>query len=129
MLYGENNMNTFKKNIAIISAIFFGIITIFWSRTFLFFVPAIFCLLSVLSVLKVSNIGAEKIKTVKIIGIILFIFLGIYCWRYNYCSPSYAVNADYTIDPVYEKARMKSCMAFGIYKNTVIPEWIKNPQP
>ena len=115
-------MNSFKKFIGVIAIIFFGIVTIFWSRNYLFFIPFIFLLLSILFVLKISNTDIKTIKKIKIIGLILFFILGIYSWRYNDCSPDFEANADYTIDPVYEKSRMKSCMTFGVYKNTIVRE-------
>jgi len=122
-------MNTFKKTIGTIAAIFFGLVTIFWILTPLVIVPFGLCLLSIFSLLKISNADVIKIKMFKTISIILFILLVLYAWRQHTCSPYYPLNVKMQIDGVYEKARMKSCMTFGIYKNTVIPEWIKNPQP
>ncbi len=54
-------------------------------------------------------------KTVLKIILLIAIFFAFSFWRYSVdCYPKYDPGAKVQIDPVLEKARMKSCMTFGI---------------
>ena len=52
--------------------------------------------------------------SLKIILVIMFL-IGLFAWRFSYCTPKSPVIGDYTeIYPGATKDIIKSCMTFGI---------------